>query len=115
MTRISDLQALLIIGVVALTTYLIRLLPFLIFKNSKAASPSLLFINKYFPPAVIAILVVFCLKTVSLDAPLTSLAQLLAVGIVAALHAWKRNNFLSIGAGTVFYMIIIQVVLPLLT
>ena len=62
------------------------------------------------PPAVIAILVVYCLKGVSLMTSPHGFPEFIAVGIVALLHIWKRNNLLSIGGGTLIYMMLIQLV-----
>ena len=55
-------------------------------------------------------LVVFCLKGVSLTAAPYGLPEFLACGAVAALHVWKRNTLLSIAGGTVFYMVLVQMV-----
>ena len=34
----------------------------------------------------------------------------IAVAVTALLHVWKRNNLLSIGVGTVLYMVLVQAV-----
>ena len=62
------------------------------------------------PYAVIGLLVVYCLKaTPVMDAP-HGLPEAIAVAVTAGLHVWKRNNLLSIGAGTILYMVLIQAV-----
>jgi branched-subunit amino acid transport protein AzlD len=61
-------------------------------------------------PAIIGMLVVYCLKnTKILEAPY-GIPELISVVTVAVLHIWKRNNLLSIGVGTVLYMVLIQTV-----
>ena len=60
--------------------------------------------------AVIGMLVVYCLKSTPVREAPHGVPELIAVATVAALHVWKRNNLLSIGAGTVLYMFLIQVV-----
>lgn len=100
----------LIILVVALTTFATRVVPFLIFPKGKKIPKVVEYLGKVLTPAVIGMLVVYCLKdTAVLTAP-HGIPEALAVLTVAMLHIWKRNNLLSIGAGTVLYMILIQVV-----
>ncbi len=100
----------LIILVVALTTFVTRVVPFLIFPKGKKIPKVVEYLGKVLTPAVIGMLVVYCLKdTAVLTAP-HGIPEALAVLTVAVLHIWKRNNLLSIGAGTVLYMILIQVV-----
>ncbi len=100
----------LIILVVALTTFATRVVPFLIFPKGKKIPKVVEYLGKVLTPAVIGMLVVYCLKdTAVLTAP-HGIPEALAVLTVAVLHIWKRNNLLSIGAGTVLYMILIQVV-----
>ena len=55
-------------------------------------------------------LVVYCLKGISLTAAPFGIPQLLGCAIVAGLHVWKRNTLLSIGLGTVVYMLLVQLV-----
>lgn len=68
------------------------------------------YLGKVLPPAVIGMLVIYCLKSVNVLAAPFGLPELIAVAAVILLHVWKRNNLLSIGAGTVLYMFLIQVV-----
>lgn len=100
----------LIILLVALTTFATRVTPFLFFPKGKEIPDAIQYLGKVLTPAVIGMLVVYCLKgTQVLEAPY-GLPELIAVVTVAALHVWKRNNLLSIGVGTVLYMVLIQVV-----
>ena len=100
----------LIILAVALTTFATRVVPFLIFPKGKEIPPVVQYLGKVLTPAVIGMLVVYCLKsTPVLEAP-HGVPELIAVLVTAGLHVWKRNNLLSIGAGTVLYIVLIQLV-----
>ena len=99
------------IAVMALITALLRFLPFLIFKG-KTATPKLVEkLGRLLPSAVIAMLVVYCLKNTSILSKPYGIPEAISVLVVAVLHIWKRNNLLSIGVGTVLYMFLIQVVM----
>ena len=107
---ISAELSFLIILVVALTTFATRVIPFLIFPKGKEIPRTIQYLGKVLTPAVIGMLVVYCLKgTRVLTAPY-GIPELISVVTVAVLHIWKRNNLLSIGVGTVLYMVLIQVV-----
>lgn len=103
-------QSFLMILVVAATTFATRAVPFLIFPKGKEIPKVVRYLGRVLTPAVIGMLVVYCLKnTTVLQAPY-GLPEFLAVAAVVALHLWKRNNLLSIGVGTVFYMLLVQAV-----
>ena len=107
---ISAELSFLIILAVALTTFATRVIPFLIFPKGKEIPKTIQYLGKVLTPAVIGMLVVYCLKgTRVLTAPY-GIPELISVVTVAVLHIWKRNNLLSIGVGTVLYMVLIQVV-----
>ena len=100
----------LIILAVAVTTFATRVVPFLIFPKGKEIPPIIQYLGKVLTPAVIGMLVVYCLKSTSvLQAP-HGIPEAIAVTVTAVLHVWKRNNLLSIGAGTILYMVLIQMV-----
>ena len=99
-----------LIAVAALVTMSTRFLPFLIFGEKRKTPELILYLGKVLPCAIMGMLVVYCLKEVK---PLTypyGIPELLGILFVAGLHLWKRNSLLSIGAGTAFYMVLIQVV-----
>lgn len=96
-----------IIGVVALCTFLTRALPFLVFGGKKEVSPVIQYLGKVLPPAIMIILVVYCLKGVDIFAGSRGIPEFLAIAVVAILHLWKKNTLLSIGAGTIFYMFMV--------
>ena len=104
----STVHALLLIGVVILCTQLTRWLPFLAFRNTRKLPRSIALLGTYLPPALMSILVIYCLKDVSFLQYSAFVPQLLSVAIVVVLHLWRRSTLLSIGAGTVCYMLLIH-------
>lgn len=78
--------------------------------KGKEIPETIQYLGKVLTPAVIGMLVVYCLKSTPVREAPHGVPELIAVATVAALHVWKRNNLLSIGAGTVLYMFLIQVV-----
>lgn len=107
---ISPQLSILVILVVGLTTFVTRAIPFLIFQDGKEIPETVKYLGRVLPPAVIGMLVIYCLKNVHLTGFPFGLPELIAVAVVVILHVWKRNNLLSIGVGTVLYMYLIQVV-----
>lgn len=103
-------QSVLMIGVIAACTFLTRAIPFFLFGGDKGVPPVVAYLGKYLPPAMIATLIVYCLKGVELSRWPSGIPEFLSVAFVALLHVWKRNNLLSIGLGTVFYMVLVQFV-----
>ena len=90
-------QALASIFVMAAVTFLTRALPFLLFGRGDSAPKIVLYLGRVLPPAVIGMLVIYCLKNVSVLAVPFGLPEFIAVAAVIVLHVWKRNNLLSIG------------------
>lgn len=107
---LSGEMSFLIILVVAITTFSTRVVPFLVFPKGKEIPSIIQYLGKVLTPAVIGMLVVYCLKGTRILAAPYGIPELIAVVTVAVLHIWKRNNLLSIGVGTVLYMVLIQVV-----
>ncbi|MEG2455952.1 MAG: branched-chain amino acid transporter permease [Oscillospiraceae bacterium] len=101
-------QALTAIAVMALVTLLTRALPFLLFDRGSSPPKVVLYLGRVLPPAVIAMLIVYCLKDVSFASPAGWAPQLIAGATVVGLHLWKHNNLLSIFAGTALYMALVQ-------
>ena len=67
-------------------------------------------LGRLLPGAVFALLVVYCLKNVSLTAGSHGIPEAIAIAVVVALHLWKRQTLLSIAGGTVVYMLLVQTV-----
>ena len=104
MTQIQEITT---IAICALGTMLTRFLPFLIF--SKGKTPRYIqYLGKALPAAIFSMLVVYCLKDVSLLSGSHGLPELLSIALIIGLHLWKRNMLLSIAAGTICYMALVQ-------
>ena len=104
----SVTEQIITIAVVALGTMLTRFLPFLLFPAGKPTPRYVQYLGKALPGAVFGLLVVYCLKGVSLLAAPYGIPELLAVAAVVVLHKWKHNTLLSIVAGTACYMVLVQ-------
>lgn len=98
------------IAVAAFVTASLRFAPFFIFGKSRQTPPIITYLGRVLPSAIIGMLVVYCLKDVRPLAYPYGIPELLGCGIVAGLHIWKRNNLLSIGGGTVAYMLLVQLI-----
>ena len=98
------------IAVMAAVTFLTRFLPFLLFDRGEAPPKIVLYLGRVLPPAIIAMLVVYCLRGVDLAGPAHGLPELLAAAAVVGLHLWRKNTLLSIAAGTALYMVLVQAV-----
>ena len=106
----QTLHSILIVAVAALVTAGLRFAPFLIFGRGRQTPPIIAYLGKVLPCAIIGMLVVYCMKDVAFLAYPYGIPELLGCVIVAALHLWKRNSLLSIGIGTVAYMLLVQLV-----
>lgn len=102
------LQEIVTIGLCALATVLTRFLPFLIFRADKPAPKYIRYLGKALPAAIFGMLVVYCLKNVSVMTGTHGIPELIAIMSVVVLHLWKRNMLLSIGSGTICYMLLVQ-------
>ncbi|OUQ22292.1 branched-chain amino acid transporter AzlD [Flavonifractor sp. An135] len=107
---LTPMQAVASIAVMAVVTFLTRALPFLLFDRGSHPPKLVLYLGRVLPPAIIAMLIVYCLRGVSFAGLESWLPPLLAVVLVVVLHLWRHNNLLSIFGGTVFYMVLIQAV-----
>lgn len=105
-----NLHAALIIAVIAVVTAVLRFLPFLIFGENRKTPPLVSYLGQVLPYAIMGMLVVYCLKGVSLTTFPFGIPELLGCTAVTLLHIWKRNTLLSIGIGTVCYMLLVQFV-----
>ena len=104
----TTLQALIIIAVLMLGTCITRFLPFILFPNAASAPRYVIYLGKVLPAAAISLLVVYCLRYLRFVVFPHGLPEIIAIAVVVALHLWKKNTLLSIGAGTAFYMLLMQ-------
>ena len=96
----------LIVIVISLTTIAIRFLPFVLFKNR---TPSfVMYLGKVLPMCAMAMLVVYCLKDVSLKSAESYVPSLVSGATVILTYKWKHNTGISILSGTIIYMLLVQ-------
>ena len=98
----------LMIVVIALVTMSTRFLPFLIFRENQKTPKLITYLGQVLPFAIMGMLVIYCMKDVSFLSEPFGIPEILSCILVALLHLWKRNSLLSIGVGTVFYMLLVQ-------
>ena len=100
----------LLVAVAVLVPMATRFLPFLIFGEKRKTPPIIEYLGTVLPCAIMGMLVVYCLKNVSFLSGSHGIPEILCCLVTAGLHVWKRNSLLSIGAGTVLYMLLVQLV-----
>ena len=107
---LTPMQDVASIAVMAGVTFLTRLLPFLLFDRGGHPPKIVLYLGRVLPPAIIMMLIVYCLRNVSFTGGSHGIPELLCVAVAAGLHWWKGNNLLSIFSATVLYMVLVQFV-----
>ena len=103
-------QQIITVAVAVAATLLTRFLPFLVFPAGRPVPAYFRYLGRVLPGAVFGMLVVYCLKDVSWLSGAHGLPELISIAVVVALHLWKRQMLLSIAAGTICYMLLVQFV-----
>lgn len=101
-----------IIGIIILSaviTFSFRAFPFLIFRGERKMPERLVYLGNILPAAIMAVLIVYCLKDVAGDFGTYGIPQLAAVLVVAVSYKWKHNTFVSIILGTACNMVLMQI------
>jgi branched-subunit amino acid transport protein AzlD len=97
-----------VIGVIAVVTWALRAFPFLLFGN-RPLPKVIRYLGKALPPAIMTVLVIYCLRDTSFSQSPFGIPELAACALVVILQVVRKNMYLSIIAGTVCYMILIRV------
>lgn len=105
---LTTAQTFTIVCMVTLGAMTTRFLPFIVFKNK--TNKYINYLGQVLPYSAIGLLVVYCLKGVNLSSPVYGLPELIAIVCIVILHKLRGNSLLSIGAGTVVYMLLVQFV-----
>ncbi|MBE5800798.1 MAG: branched-chain amino acid transporter AzlD [Clostridiales bacterium] len=103
-------QQVITIALCVLATMATRFLPFLVFSEKRETPPFIQYLGKALPAAIFGMLVVYCLKNVSLTGGTHGIPEAIAIAVTVLLHLWKRQMLLSIAGGTVCYMLLIQLI-----
>ncbi len=103
-------QQIMIVAMVVLGTMITRFLPFIVFPAGKPTPKYIQYLGKALPGAVFGLLIIYCLKNVSVFTGSHAIPELISIALVVVLHKWKRQMLLSIAGGTVCYMLLVQLV-----
>ena len=102
-------HSILLIAVIALATAALRFLPFLIFSDKNKTPKTVVYLSTMLPCAMIGMLIVYCFRNISVTSFPFGLPEIISAAAVAASYLWKRNTLLSVGLGTVCYIILIRI------
>lgn len=108
MTILTPIQTIIIVGMVVLSTVITRFLPFFLLSGKHGNHPFVVYLGKVLPYSAMGLLLVYCLKDVNLLVDSSVVPAALSCFLIVILHSWKRNVLLSIGAGTLCYMVLLQ-------
>ncbi len=104
-------ESIITVVVVMLGTWAARFLPFIVFPSGKKIPKYITYLGKVLAAAVFGLLIVYSLRNVNLLEGSHGLPELISIAVVVLLHLWKRNMLISISAGTLSYMVLIQFIL----
>ncbi|MCD8083183.1 MAG: branched-chain amino acid transporter permease [Clostridiales bacterium] len=103
-------QQIVTIGMCIAGTTLTRFLPFLLFRSNAPTPKYVQYLGKILPGAVFSMLVVYCLRHVTPLQYSYGLPELISIAVTVVMHLWKRQMLLSIAAGTICYMLLVQLI-----
>lgn len=101
-------QQIITIAMCVVGTMLTRFLPFLVFRSKRPTPRYIQYLGRVLPGAIFAMLIIYCLRDVSLLQGSHGLPELIAIAATVGLHLWKRQMLLSIAGGTICYMLLVQ-------
>lgn len=105
----TGLERIITVLIAGFATVLTRFLPFVIFKGKKTPK-ALDYLGFALPCSVFGMLLVYCLKDTVVTSFPFALPEVLGLAVTSAIYLWKKNTLISIAAGTVFYMFLVQIV-----
>ena len=103
------MRSAILVATMAIVTVLLRFLPFLVFR--KHTPKYISYLGKVLPPAIIGMLVIYCLKDITPSVQPYGIPEFAATVCVVGMQVWRRNSLISILTGTVIYMVLIQTVI----
>ncbi len=101
-------QTIITIALVMVGTMLTRFLPFIIFPSSKKPPEIIKVLSTSLPYAVMGMLVIYGISD-SFFTQFHGLFEIISIVVIVVLHRWKKNTLLSIAAGTITYMLLVQI------
>ena len=106
----AKMYPIIMVLVCALVTALLRFLPFFVFSGKRKTPEIINYLGRVLPYAIMGMLVVYCLKNTSFVNIPFGIPEIIASIVVVLLHVFKGNTLLSICAGTIVYMVFVQVI-----
>lgn len=103
-------QQIITVATVVIGTVITRFLPFIIFPDGKKTPDYIKYLGEVLPLAVFGLLIVYCLRDVSILHGTHGIPELISIALTVGIHLWRRKMILSIAAGTVCYMLLIHFV-----
>lgn len=94
------------IVLITIGTFLTRVIPFILFPETKEPPKLITHLSNVLPPAMMGLLVVYCLKNIDIMAKGHALPEAISIALIVILHKWKNNVLLSILGGTACYMLL---------
>lgn len=101
-------MALAAVAVSAVIVFALRAFPFAVFGGNRRMPRALVRLGQALPSAVMAVLVVYCLKDAGTDWLGVGLPKLIAVAVVAVCYKLTHKTLLTICIGTAAYMLLIR-------
>ncbi len=101
-------HALIIIIIMGAATLATRILPVLIFGRNEKIPDLVLYLGRVVPFTAMGLLIVYCLKDVSVLQDPHALPEVIALAAVTVTYLWKKNPIFSVVMGTVLYMFLVQ-------
>lgn len=106
---ISTTHAMGIVTVIALVSFALRFVPFLVLGHRKTPA-YVTYLGAVLPYAIMGLLLVYCLRSTTVLVSPHGIPEAIAVALTAGLQLWKKITLLSILCGTICYMFLVQVV-----
>ena len=101
-------QQIITIAMVVLGTMITQFLPFIVFPANKPTPKYIQYLGKVLPSAVFGLLVIYCLKNVSVFTGSRGIPEAISIVFTIVLHLWKKQMLISIAGGTILYMLLVQ-------
>lgn len=108
--QLTPMQTIIMILAIAAGTMITRFTPFFLFPENKKQPKIILYLGNMLPAAMMGLLVVYCLKNISIVKEPYGIPELISISAIVILHKWKNNVLLSIAGGTAIYMLLVQAV-----
>ena len=106
--QMTSVQALITILAIAAGTQFTRWLPFWLFPEKRQVPRDVLFLGQALPPAMMGLLLVYCLPGVDFSSAPYAVPEAVALLAIYFLHRWKHNALLSIAGGTAVYLMLLR-------